>query len=166
MESTDVPGYLHPVQAVFLAMLPLAVMDALSSRAANVVSERRARRARRVEAARPRVSFLFVALGWALAAGAAALLAWAAGARPTGPGVGEDWVATGLTWATVICACAAVMTVGRAIPPGAVRRQAWLAAGVGPTGVAGDVASAGGVTVASDVFGSGRAGGAGRGAAG
>jgi hypothetical protein len=163
MESTDVPGYLHPVQAVFLAMLPLAVMDALSSRAANVVSERRARR---VEAARPRVSFLFVALGWALAAGAAALLAWAAGARPTGPGVGEGWLATGLIWATVICSCAAVMTIGRALPSGAGSRPAWLAAGVGPTGVAGDVASAGGVTVASDVFGPGRAGGAGRGAAG
>jgi hypothetical protein len=104
MESTDVPGYLHPVQAVFAAMLPLAVMDALSTSAATFLNERRAARRR---AARPRVTFALLAVGWALIAAACGLLAWAAG---------HGWVETGLIWATVICACAAVMTIGRAVP--------------------------------------------------
>jgi len=126
MESTNVPGYYHPVQAVFLALLPLAVVDAFGTFAENFLSERHARRGRPPG---PRVIFLFLALGWALIGGACALLAWAAGARTTGPGVGEDWLATGLIWATVISACAAVMLIGRAIPPGTVSRPAWPAPG-------------------------------------
>ena len=109
MESTDVPAYVHPVQAVFAAMLPLAVLDAFSTSAATFLNERRAARRR---APRPRVTFALLALGWALIAGVCALLAWAAG-----PG----WVATGLIWATVICACAGAMTIGRAVPPPARR---------------------------------------------
>ena len=41
MESTNVPGYLHPVQVVFFAMLPLAVFDAFGTVAANFLGERR-----------------------------------------------------------------------------------------------------------------------------
>ena len=74
---------------------------------------------------RPRADYSALALGWAVIGGACALLAWAAGARPTGPGVGEDWIATGLIWATVICACAALMAIGRAVPFG--RGRAGLA---------------------------------------
>ena len=125
MESTDVPLYLHPVQAVFFALLPLAVFDAFGAAAANFLTERQARRHRQ---ARPRAAYSLLAVGWALIGGACALLAWAAGARPTGPGVGEDWIATGLIWATVICGCAALMAIGRAVPVGRVR-QAWLARG-------------------------------------
>jgi hypothetical protein len=124
MESTNVPGYYHPVQAVFLALLPLAVLDAFGTFAANLLSERRARRGRPPG---PRVIFLFLALGWALIGGACALLAWTAGAWPTGPGVGQDWIATGLIWAMVISACAAVMLIGRAVPVGTVMRPARLA---------------------------------------
>jgi hypothetical protein len=123
MESTDVPGYLHPVQALFFALLPLAVFDALGTEAAKYLDERRTRRQL---PPRPRASYSVLALGWALVAGVCALLAWAAGAWPTGPGR-ADWIATGLVWATVISACAALMAIGRAIPPGAVRRPAWLA---------------------------------------
>jgi hypothetical protein len=124
MESTNVPGYYHPVQAVFLALLPLAVLDAFGTFAANFLSERRARRGRPPGS---RVMFLFLALGWALIGGACALLAWAAGAWPTRPGVGQDWIATGLIWAMVISACAAVMLIGRAVPVGTVTRPARLA---------------------------------------
>src|ERR1700738_583968 len=46
MESTDVPLYLHPVQAVFFALLPLAVFDALGAAAANFLTERQAGRHR------------------------------------------------------------------------------------------------------------------------
>ena len=70
---------------------------------------------------------LFLALGWALIGGACGLLAWAAGAWPTGPGVGQDWIATGLIWAMVISACAAVMLIGRAVPVGTVTRPTRLA---------------------------------------
>jgi hypothetical protein len=125
-ESTDVPGYLHPVQAVFLAILPLALLDAFGTVAANFVGERRTRRGL---TPRPRAAYSALALGWAVIGGACALLAWAAGARPTGPGVGADWIATGLIWATVISVCAAVMAIGRAVPADAVRRPAWLARG-------------------------------------
>jgi hypothetical protein len=125
MESTNVPGYLHPVQVVFLAMLPLAVSDAFGTVAANFLGERRERQGL---PPRPRADYSALALGWAVTGGACALLAWAAGARPTGPGVGEDWIATGLIWASVICAGAAVMAIGRAVPSGAVR-PAWLARG-------------------------------------
>jgi hypothetical protein len=125
LESTNVPGYYHPVQAVFLALLPLAVLDAFGTFGASFLSERRARRGRPPGT---QVDFLFLALGWGLIGGACALLAWAAGAWPTGPGVGQDWIATGLIWATVISACAAVMLIGRAFPTGPVGRPARLAA--------------------------------------
>jgi hypothetical protein len=124
MESTNVPGYYHPVQAVFLALLPLAVLDAFGTFAASFLSERRARRGR---PPRPRAAYSLLALGWALASGACALLAWAAGAWPTRPGGGQDWIATGLIWAMVISACAAVMLIGRASPVGTVSRPAGLA---------------------------------------
>jgi hypothetical protein len=126
MESTNVPGYYHPVQALFGALLPLAVIDAFGTFAANFLGDWRARRLR---PRRPRADYSLLSLGWALIGGACALLAWAAGARPTGPGVGEDWLATGLIWATVISVCAAVMTIGRAFPSGTVSRPAWLARG-------------------------------------
>src|SRR3984957_560700 len=125
MESTDVPLYLHPVQAVFFALLPLAVLDALGTVAANFLAERRPRRH---SPPRPQGAYSLLAVGWALIGGACALLAWAAGARPTGPGVGEDWIATGLIWATVICGCAALMAIGRAVPVGGVK-PSWLARG-------------------------------------
>lgn len=126
MESTNVPEYYHPVQALFGALLPLALIDAFGTFAANFLIERRARR---LGPPRPRAVYGLLALGWALTGGVSALLAWAAGARPTGPGVGEDWIATGLIWATVISASAAVMTIGRAFPSGTVRSPAWLARG-------------------------------------
>jgi len=155
LESTDVPGYLHPVQAGFLALLPLMVLDIFGTVAANFLGERRARRGMAPGA---RVNFLFLALGWALISVACALLAWAAGAWATGPGAGQDWIATGLIWGLVISACAAVMLVGRAIPVGGLR-PTWLAAGVGMAGVAGDAGGTGGVGMASDVFGLSRSGG-------
>jgi branched-subunit amino acid ABC-type transport system permease component len=114
LESTDVPWYLHPVQAAFFGLLPLAVLNVFGTFAANFLAERRARRCL---AARPRVNSLFLALGWALISGACALLAWAAGAWPAGR-AGQDWIATGLIWGMVITACAAVMLIGRAIPTG------------------------------------------------
>jgi hypothetical protein len=124
LESTNVPGYYHPAQAVFLALLPLAVLDAFGTFAANFLSERRARRGGPTG---PRAAYSLLALGWALIGGACALLAWAAGAWPTEPGVGQDWIATGLIWAIVISACAAVMLIGRAAPVETVRRPARLA---------------------------------------
>ena len=121
MESTDVPLYLHPVQAVFFALLPLAVFDALGTVAANFLAERR-RGGRRP-------GRLLVA-GRGVGADRRGLRAAGVGGRgqPTGPGVGEDWIATGLIWATVICGCAALMAIGRAVPVGAAR-PAWLARG-------------------------------------
>lgn len=125
MESTNVPGYLHPVQAVFGVLLPLAVIDALGTAAAGFLGQRRGR----LGPLPPRTAFALLALGWAFAAGASALLAWAAGAWTTGPGAGQDWVATGLIWATVISACAAVMVIGRAFPTATAARAAWAAPG-------------------------------------
>jgi hypothetical protein len=127
LESTNVPGYYHPVQAVFLALLPLAVLDAFGTFAANFLYERRAGRARRGRRPRPEAAYWLLALGWTLTAGACALLAWAAGVWPTEPGVGQSWIATGLSWAMVISACAAVMLIGRAVPSGTVSGPAWLA---------------------------------------
>jgi hypothetical protein len=124
MESTDVPGYLHPVQAVFLALLPLAVFDAFGTVAANFLGERRARRGL---SPRPRAAYSALALGWAVAGGACSLLAWAAGPGPTGAGVGADWISTGLIWSAVISVCAASMAIGRAVPADTARRPAWLA---------------------------------------
>jgi hypothetical protein len=110
MESTNVPGYLHPVQAVFGVLLPLAVIDAFGTAAAGFLGQRRGR----LGPLPPRTAFALLALGWTLAAVACALLAWAAGAWTTG--AGADSLATGLTWATVISGCAAVMVIGRALP--------------------------------------------------
>jgi hypothetical protein len=124
LESTNVPGYYHPAQAVFLALLPLAVLDAFGTFAANFLSERLARRGGPTG---PRAAYSLLALGWTLIGGACALLAWSAGAWPTEPGVGQDWIATGLIWAMVISACAAVMLIGRAAPVDTVERPARLA---------------------------------------
>jgi hypothetical protein len=122
MESTSVPGYLHPVQAVFGVLLPLAVIDAFGTSTANFLGQRRGR----VGPLRPRAAYSLLGLGWTLAAGACALLAWAAGAGTTEAGFGGDWIATGLIWAAVISACAAVMVIGRALPTaGAPGRPAW-----------------------------------------
>jgi hypothetical protein len=61
--------------------------------------------------------------GGASAAGVASGLAtWAAGARSTGPGAGEDWIPTGLVWGTMICACATVMVAGCALTVTALYR--------------------------------------------
>ena len=118
--SADVPAYLSPVLAIFGAMLPLALIGMLATATANRLGDRRASRSLRP---RLRATYLFMALGWALAGGAVALLAWAAGARSTGPGVGEDWIATGLVWATVISACAVLMMLGRVLTAGGRRRR-------------------------------------------
>ena len=112
MDSTDVPWYVHPLLDGFGALLPLTVIGRLATTAANALGERRAGRLMRP---RPRVTYLFMALGWSLAGGTTALLAWAAGAKPTGPGTGEDWIATGLVWATMISACATLMMIGRVL---------------------------------------------------
>jgi hypothetical protein len=123
MEQADTPWFFHPFLIAFGAMLPLAAVSGLATAAANVVAERRARR---LKMPRPRLVYLFMALGWALAGGAGALLAWVAGARSTGPGVGEDWIATGLVWLTMISACATLMMIGRALTAGTARRPSWL----------------------------------------
>ena len=166
------PGYLHPVQAAFLALLPLTVLDFFGTVAANFLGERRAQRGMAPAA---RVNFLFLAAGWTLTSAACGLLAWAAGAWATGPGGGQHWIAAGLIWGMVISACAALMLIGRAIPAVTGSRPAWLATGVGAVGGArrsgGGVAGAGpvgglgltagvagvaaGVGVTSDVFGIG-----------
>lgn len=143
LESTDVPGYLHPVQAAFLGLLPLMVLDIFGTIAANFLDERRARRGMVPGA---RVNFLFLAVGWALTSTACGLLGWADGAWATGTSAGQDWITTGLIWGMVISACASIMLVGRAIPAGTGRRLAWLTGGVGAGGGAGG--SGGGVGVA------------------
>jgi hypothetical protein len=112
VDSADVPWYYRPLLIVFGAILPLAVIGASATTAANHLADLRARRLRRP---RPRATYLLMALGWALAGVLGALLAWLAGARPTGPGVGETWIATGLVWATMISGCAALMMIGRAL---------------------------------------------------
>ena len=71
--------------------------------------------ARRSMRSRQRVAYLLLAMGWATAGVASGLAAWAAGARSTGPGVGEDWIATGLVWSTMICICATVIMIGCAL---------------------------------------------------
>jgi len=124
MESTNVPGYLHPVQAVFGVLLPLAVIDAFGTAAAGFLGQGRGR----LGPLSPRSAFLLLGLGWAVTAGACALLAWAAGAWTNGP-AGPDWLATGLVWAVVISACAAVMVIGRALPTATAVRAAWPAPG-------------------------------------
>ena len=123
MDQTDTPWYLHPFLIGFGAILPLAAISGLATKVANVIAQRRALQLRRP---RPRLVYLFAALGWALVGGASALLAWAAGARPTGPGAGEDRIATGLVWGTMISVCATLMMIGRALTAGTARRPSWL----------------------------------------
>lgn len=118
VDSADVPWYYHPVLMVFGAMLPMVVIYMLSIATANLLA---GRRVRRLMQPRPRVMYLLMALGWALASGAWGLLAWAAGARSTSLGVGEDWVATGLVWATMISACATLMMLGQVLTARAAR---------------------------------------------
>jgi hypothetical protein len=110
--SADVPWYLKSVLAVFAALLPLLVMAWLAT---VVVSLDGARRARRSMRPRPRVAYLLLAMGWVAAGVVSGLAAWAAGARSTGPGAGENWIATGLVWSTIICICATVMMAGCAL---------------------------------------------------
>ena len=93
LDSSDVPWYVHPFLVAFGALLPLMVISVLAGAVVDFLSERRARR---FLPPRTRAAYLVMALGWALAGGVSALLAWAAGARSTAPGVGEDWIATGL----------------------------------------------------------------------
>jgi hypothetical protein len=100
------------VLAVFAALLPLLVIAWLATVVVSLDDERRARRSMR---SRPRATYLLLAMGWVTVGVASGLAAWAAGARSTGPGVGEDWIATGLVWSTMICICATVMMVGCAL---------------------------------------------------
>jgi hypothetical protein len=137
VEQTDTPWFFLPFLIAFGAMLPLAAIGGLATVAADVVAERRARRLMRP---RPRLVYLFMALGWALAGGAGALLAWAAGARSTGPGAGEDWIATGLVWGTMISACATLMMISRTLTAGTAGRPSWLS-GVRRTLLAGSSAA-------------------------
>jgi hypothetical protein len=110
--SADVPWYLKSVLAVFAALLPLLVIAWLATVVVSLNDERRARRSLR---SWPRATYLLLAMGWVTAGAASGLAAWAAGARSTGPGVGEDWIATGLVWSTMICICATIMMVGCAL---------------------------------------------------
>jgi hypothetical protein len=137
VDSVDVSTGARLVLLVFGAFLPLSVIGWSATRAANFVDERRARRLLRPG---PGATYLFLALGWALTAGACGLLALAAGARSTGPGVGEDWIATGLVWAAMISACGTLLMIGRALSARtapwprwlARRRGAWLENSPGP----------------------------------
>jgi len=65
MEQTDVPWYFHPFLIAFGALLPLGAIGLLATAAVNVIGERRARR---LAKPRPRLCYLFLALGWAVAA--------------------------------------------------------------------------------------------------
>jgi hypothetical protein len=120
MDSADVPWYYHPFLVFFGALLPMAVIGWHATTVANFVGERRAQRLLRP---RPKATYWLMALGCALVGGGAALLGWAAGANPAG----EDWIATGLVWATVISASATLMMAGRALTVGTARRPAGLA---------------------------------------
>jgi hypothetical protein len=116
MEQTDVPGYFHPLLVVFGAILPLAAIGVLATRTANLIADRRARR---LAKPRPRLTFLWMALGWAVAAVAFRLLGWAAGGGPDGTG---DWIVTGVGWSFMISVCAALTMAGRALTAGSGRR--------------------------------------------
>ncbi len=119
MASTDAPRYLHPFLVMFGALLPMTVIGLTATGVANHIGEWRARRLLRP---RPRATYWLMALGCLLAGGSTALLAWAAGANPSG----EDWIATGLVWATMISVCATLMMAGRALTAGTASGPAWL----------------------------------------
>jgi hypothetical protein len=121
MDHKDVPWLLHPFLAAFGGLLPMAVIAMLATAAVNAIAERRARR---LAKPRPRLPYLFLALGWALAAAVFRLLGWAAGGGPGGAG---DWIVTALGWVFMISACAAFMMITRAITVRTGRRPAWLA---------------------------------------
>jgi hypothetical protein len=112
------PTYYVPALVLFGALLPLAVIDSWATVIANFLAGRRERRLMRP---RPRVTYLFLTLGWVVIGAACGLLAWAADARPTGPSFGPDGATTWLVWATVISGGAAVMMIGRVLPSGTVR---------------------------------------------
>jgi hypothetical protein len=120
MNNADVPQYYHPFLIMVGALLPMAIIGWTATAAANHIGEWRVRRLLRP---RPKATYWLMALGCTLAGGGTALLAWAAGANPAG----EDWIATGLVWATMISASATLMMVGRALTAGTVKRPAWLA---------------------------------------
>jgi hypothetical protein len=121
MDQTDGPWLLHPVLVAFGALLPMAAIAMLATAAVNAIAERRARRLAKPW---PRLGYLFLALGWAVAAAVFRLLEWAAGG---GPGDAGDWIVTALGWVFMISACAAFMMITRAITVRAGRRPAWLA---------------------------------------
>lgn len=120
LSSAHVPPYVLPLLAVFAAWLPMLVIAWLATVVVSLDGERRARRSMRP---RPRVAYLLLATGWVAAGVVSGLAAWAAGARSTGPGAGEDWIATGLVWSTIICICATVMMAGCALTARATQRS-------------------------------------------
>lgn len=87
----------------------MAAIGMLATAAVNAISERRARR---LANPRTRLSYLFLALGWAAAAAVFRFLGWAAGGGPDGTG---DWIVTAVGWSFMISACAALLMITRAI---------------------------------------------------
>jgi hypothetical protein len=120
MDQTDVSWFVHPFLVAFGAILPLTAISVLATRTANLIVDRRARRLARP---RPRLAYLWMALGWAVAAAVFRLLGWAAGGGPDGSG---DWIVTGLGWAFMVSVCAVLMMVGRSLTAGSGRRTAWF----------------------------------------
>jgi hypothetical protein len=118
--QTDVPWFVHPFLIAFGAVLPLAAIAVLATAAVNSIAERRARRQVKP---RPRLCYLFMALGWAVAAAIFRLLGWAAGGGPDGTG---DWIVTAVGWCFMISVCAALMMIIRAITAKTDGRPAWL----------------------------------------
>lgn len=109
MDQTDVRWFFHPFLVAFGALLPMAAIGMLATAAVNAISERRARR---LANPRTRLSYLFLALGWAAAAAVFRFLGWAAGGGPDGTG---DWIVTAVGWSFMISACAALLMITRAI---------------------------------------------------
>jgi len=124
VNSTDVPAVPRFFLVVFGAVLPMTLIEWSATRAANFVAEWRARRLLRP---RPVIAYLLLALGWALTAGAGALLAWVAGARPDGPGLRADWIATFLVWVTAIGVSGTLVMTGRALSAATARGRGRLA---------------------------------------
>jgi hypothetical protein len=121
LDSSDAPWFAYPLLAPFCAWLPLLVIEWATAVLVSRAAERQKKRGLRP---RPKAAYLLLAAVWAVASGAAALAAWAAGARSTGPGAEEDWIATGLVWAVLIGGCATVMMAGCALTV-ATRRRPW-----------------------------------------